>query len=164
MERPPYTGIQQWTATRRATVKGSATVSSNRAASLSQTSPASESCSSASQNLRQRTASAYQHIPVQKSIIRWDSSANASETATRWYVPPQQVCKRGAKPTPVCGRYSRGLRDPPKKPRGPDTGPYRCPRCDRGYARVQSVRLHFPRCVALNGNPDCDSWVRIFWS
>lgn len=156
MERPPYTGIQQWAAMRRAAARGLVTTTPNGAVSLPQTSsalvPSSSSSSSSSQTLRRRTAPAYMHLPVT------DAQPKTSGLAL-WHLPLQQVCKGGAKPTPVCGRYSPALRDPPKKPRSKDTGAYRCPRCNYGYARIQSLRRHFPRCVALNGNPDCDAWT-----
>ena len=156
MERPPYTGIEQWAAMRRAAAKDLATTTSNGAASLPRTSSAWESSSSSSsslsQTLRRRTASAYMHLPATNPQPKPSGLA-------LWHLPLQQVCKGGAEPTPVCGRYSPALRDPPKKPRSKDTGPYRCPRCNYGYARIQSLRKHFPRCVALNGNPDCDAWT-----
>ena len=154
MERPPYTGIKQWAAMRRAAAKDPTTTSSNGAAKLPRTSSALE-CSFppySSQFLRRRTASAYLHLPVTKP------QPEPSDLAL-WRLPLQQVCKDGAKPTEVCGRYLPALRDPPKKPRSKDTGPYKCPRCDYGYARIQSLRKHFPSCVALNGNPDCDAWT-----
>ena len=150
MERPLYTGIERWAAMKQAAAKGPAatTTTSNGAASVPQTSSALES--SSSQNLRRRTASAYQHLPVPRP---------QPSTPVIWHIPPQPVCKGGEKPTPVCGKWSPALRDPPRKPRRKDTGPYRCPRCNFGYARIRGLRDHFPRCVALNGNPDCDSWT-----
>lgn len=161
MERPPYTGIQQWTAMKQAAARGPVpTTTSNGAANrpprpLDLQVLSSSSSSFSSQDCRRPTASAYYHLPVPPP----EQPQPSVPARVLWHIPPQPVCKGGEQPTPVCGKWSRALRDPPKKPRLNDTGPYRCPRCEHGYARVSSVRLHFPRCVALNGNPDCDSWT-----
>ncbi len=40
-----------------------------------------------------------------------------------------------------------------------DAGPFKCPRCHYGYSKVEGVRKHFPKCVALNGNPRCNAWT-----
>lgn len=160
MERPPYTGIQLWTAMKQAAARGPAPATpsngaANRAPTSSDPQVPPPPPPSPSQICRRRTASAYHHLPVPPP----DQPQPSAPARAHWHTPPQPVCKGGEQPTLVCGKWSRALRDLPKKPRRSDTGPYRCPRCGHGYARVASVRLHFPRCVALNGNPDCDSWT-----
>ena len=68
--------------------------------------------------------------------------------------------RRGGKiPTAVCGVFSPSLHDPPIAPKRvrADTDLI-CPRCSACYSRVDSVRQHFPKCIALNGNPDKYSW------
>lgn len=141
---------------RKATDKGRTTIS-NGTPSMPEMSSASESPSS--HNPRHRKPSAYLHIPVTQPQAS-DPPHAANLALTLWHVPPQQVCKDGATPTAVCGRYSTALNDPPVNPitRG-GTGPYKCPRCHVGYSRIDTVRQHFPHCIALNGNPDCLSWT-----
>lgn len=162
MERPPYTGIHQWTVMKQAAARGSApTITpSNVAANLSLTSsnpqvPPPPPLHSSSPDCRRTTASANKHLPVPPP----DQQQLLAPARVPWRIPLQPVCKGGERPTLVCGKWSPALRDPPKKPRRDDLGPYRCPRCMYGYAKISSLRLHFPRCVALNGNPDCDSWT-----
>lgn len=126
-----------------------------------QTSSASKQ--DASTNHRQRTASAYYHLPVtppQPSDLH-QSTTKAPQAFAPWVVRTQQVCKGAATPTVVCGRYSTSLHDPAKQPKATRAGKgqYKCPRCQTGYSRIDSVRQHFPSCIALNGNPDCLSWT-----
>ncbi len=146
---------------REALSKDSA-VSPKTAANMLPNLAASESASGgpSPQTSRNPTASAYMHIPVHITITQ-DQSATRSQAEfnARWYLPPQEVCKEGAKPTPVCGRWSKDLNDPAKKPKNKDAGPFKCPRCHYGYSKVEGVRKHFPKCVALNGNPRCDAWT-----
>ena len=149
MERPLYTGLEQWAAARQAAARGDLTTTTSTGASRPAQMPSAPD-SSPPQTFRRKTASSYLHVPMQPSALT---------TPPHWSIPPQPVCKRGEKPTPACGKYSPALRDPPKRPRTKDTGPYRCPRCHAGYASARSVRSHFPRCVAVNGNPDCDAWT-----
>ena len=158
MGRPPHTGIQQWASMKQTGIHGPVT-NSNHVCGFTQISLGLES--SSSHDPQHRTASAYMHIPVTRPQFSDDpkATADASPSPVTWHVPPQQVCKDGAKPTPVCGRYSAGLQDPPKKPKGQGGGPFKCPRCGFGYMKIHYVRSHFPRCVALNGNPDCDAWT-----
>lgn len=103
------------------------------------------------------------HIPVHTPLTQPSTPTNstaAAPTPTQWHIPPQQVCADGACPTPVCGKYSPAPHSPPlTPPRRKDTGPFRCPRCATGYAKPQSLRRHFPACVARKGNPDCDAWT-----
>lgn len=136
------------------------TATSNHTRSMSQALSTAEPPSSPSP--QHRSASAYLHLPVAQPLRSEPPQAatDAPQAPVRWHVPPQQVCKDGATPTLVCGRYSPALNDPPKQPstRG-GSGPYKCPRCHVGYSRIDSVRQHFPHCIALNGNPDCDSWT-----
>ena len=120
---------------------------STRTPSVPSTSSASKQ--DASTNHQHRKASAYLHLPV----------TNPPRALALWEVPPQQVCKPGATPTAVCGRYSTSLQNPPMQPKRGRQGPYKCPRCCTGYSRVDTVRAHFPSCIALNGNPDCLSWT-----
>lgn len=181
MDRPPHTGIQQWAAMKQTT--GTEPTPSTSTASLSQTtSSTSEQDPSFKPQHRKAAASAYLHLPLTDP----PKQSNAPEAATdddadaddddatvtsqaprTYYVPPQQVCKNGARPTPVCGKYSPALNDPPKQPPTRDgTGPCKCPRCGFGFSRIDSVRVHFPQCVATNGNPDCDAWTdhRSYWA
>lgn len=156
MERPLYTGIQQWAATRGTARKVPTTATaSNSTPSMPEMWTASESPSS--HNRQHRTASAYLHLPVtrpQPSDPPQAAGIIASQDLTLWQV---QVCEDGAKPTAVCGRYSPALRDPPVS-KG-SAGPYKCPRCRGGHSRIDSVRQHFALCIRLNGNPDCLSWT-----
>ena len=161
MERPLYTGLEQWAATRKAAAKGDLTTTTSTGAIRPPQTP-SAPASSSPQTLRRETASSYLHVPMQPSgpaVWRPPPPPPSALTPPRWHIPPQPVCKGGEKPTPVCGKYSPALRNPPKRPRNQDTGPYRCPRCHAGYVKISGVRSHFPRCVALNGNPDCDAWT-----
>lgn len=76
------------------------------------------------------------------------------------YVPQQ-----GRKAyTEVCGIFAPSLQDPPlqlSKPKGENSfenPQYHCPRCDSIFSRSDSVKQHFPRCVAINGNPGSLRW------
>lgn len=164
MERPLYTGLEQWAAIRQAAAKGGLTATTSTDTSRPSPTPSTRE-SSSPQTFQHQTASSYLHVPLQPSgpvLSRPPPPQQPSAGLTspaRWYIPPQPVCKGGEKPTPVCGKYSPALRHPPKRPRIKDTGAYRCPRCHAGYVRIGGVRSHFPRCVAVNGNPDCDAWT-----
>ena len=164
MERPLYTGLGQWAAIRQTAAKGGLTTSTSTAASRPPQTPSSAPRSSSPQPFRRETASSYLHVPMQPSGPLLSRPPPLQPSALtpppNWHIPPQPVCKGGEKPTSVCGKYSPALRNPPKRPRTTkDTGSYRCPRCHAGYVRIGGVRSHFPRCVALNGNPDCDAWT-----
>ena len=165
MERPLYTGLEQWAAIRQTATKAGFTTSTSTstAASRPPQMPSSAPDSSSPQPFRRETASSYLHVQMQPSghlLSRPPPQPSTLTPPPNWHIPPQPVCKGREKPTSVCGRYSPALRNPPKRPRTKeDTGPYRCPRCRAGYVRIGGVRAHFPRCVALNGNPDCDAWT-----
>lgn len=155
IERPPYTGLHQWIANQEARTKNP-TVPSKRPFNVISEGPDSQN------NSRKRTASSYLRTPVhqsQPSNASKSGTINLQEQPRPYRLPPQQVCKLGAQPTPVCGRWSPAIREVPKKPRARDAGPFRCPRCLFGYSKAKSVRTHFPKCIALNGNPNCDSWT-----
>ena len=155
IERPPYTGLHQWMANKGVPTKNPA-VPSKRSFGVASQGPDSQN------NSRKRTASSYSHTPVhqsQSSNASRGGTANPQEQPRPWHLPPQQVCKEGAQPTAVCGRWSPATRAVPKKPQARAAGPFRCPRCLFGYSKPKSVRTHFPKCIALNGNPNCDSWT-----
>ena len=158
MERPPHTGIQQW-ASMKQNGSHSPVTNSNHASDFTQASSSVDS--SSSHDHQHSPPSAYMHVPVTRPPSSKDPKATADvfPGPVKWYVPPQKVCKDGAEPTAVCGRYSAGIREPLKRPRGRGGGPFKCPRCDFGYMKVHYVRHHFPRCVEWNGNPDCDAWT-----
>ena len=174
MERPPHTGIQQWAAMKHTAEQGP-TPSNSTPLSVFQTSSSALEQESSCKPQRRKEASAYLHLPVtnppKQSNIPETATDNDDDDASQgprsYHVPPQQVCKDGAKPTAVCGKWSPALNDPPKQPSTRDgNGPCKCPRCKVGFSRIDSVRLHFPQCVAMNGNPDCDSWTdhRSYWT
>lgn len=168
MDRPLHTGFQQWAAMKHAT--GNEQTPSTGTASLSQTSSSVlEQDGSPKPQHRETAASAYLHLPLTnppkqpndpEAVTDDDDDAAASQALRSYYVPPQQVCKNGAQPTAVCGKWSPALNDPPQQPstRGA-TGPYKCPRCDVGFSRIDSARQHFPQCIDTNGNPNCDAWT-----
>ncbi|KAL9136783.1 MAG: hypothetical protein Q9175_002020 [Cornicularia normoerica] len=134
MERPPYTGIKQWATMQQAAEKGPATTSNLTVAVKPESTP--------------RTR------PQQQPADPPQPAPSASQPQTLWQVA---VCKDRATPTAVCGRYSTALNDLPIP--GGGTGPYRCPRCHGGFSRIDSVRQHSPKCIALNGNPNCLAWT-----
>ena len=162
MERPLYTGLEQWSAIRQAAAKRGLTATASTGARPPPQTPSAPASSSPPTFRREKTASSYLHVPLQPSgpsLSHPPPPQPSVATPPHRPIPPQPVCKGGEKPTPVCGKYSPASRGSPKKPRTKDTGTYRCPRCLAGYVRMCSVRSHFPRCVAVNGNPDCDAWT-----
>ena len=166
IERPLYTGLEQWSAINQAAAKRVLPTTPSTHARKPPQTPSSAPEPPSPRPIRRETASSYLHVPMQPPSIPTLSHpppppqpSSWSLTPPPWHIPPQPVCKGGEKPTPVCGRYSPSLRTVPKRPTAKDRGPYRCPRCHAGYVRISGVRSHLPRCVAVNGNPDCDAWT-----
>ena len=144
IQRPLYKTIQPWLPVDHSTEK--------RPTVLHRTPFESQSPSSSDSRLtydhQDCTESAYQRFPTLPV---------KPKVAPEPYAETPVLCRGRATPTAVCGVYSPSLNDPPIKAMG--RGGVKCPRCNAGFSRKDSLRRHFPICIALNGNPDALAWT-----